>query len=85
VILAYTVVSIIRYRLKQNGIRHDWQNIVRIMNTQKMLTTTMKNDKKQQIIVSKCSLPSAEAIKIYQIMGYKTMPFYRKKYVVPEK
>lgn len=55
------------------------------MNTQKMLTTTMKNDKKQQIIVRKCSLPSAEAIKIYQIMGYKTMPFYRKKYVVPEK
>ena len=34
-ILAYTVVNTIRYKLKKHGIHHDWQNIVRIMNSQK--------------------------------------------------
>ena len=84
-VLAYVIVSTIRYRLKQNGIYHDWRNIVRIMNTQKMVTTTMTNDKGRQIGVRKCSLPTAEALRIYQAMGFKSMPLYVKKFVLPQK
>lgn len=34
-LLAYWVVNIIRYRLKQSGMMHHWTEIVRMMSTQK--------------------------------------------------
>lgn len=82
-VLAYMVVNTIRYRLKQKGIHHDWKNIVRIMNTQKIVTTSIKNDKEQVIIIKKCSQPNSEVTAIYQATKYKPMPFSLKKYVVP--
>ncbi len=39
-LLAYWVVNTIRYQLKQKGIKNEWRDIVRIMNTQKIVTTT---------------------------------------------
>ena len=50
-LLAYWVVNTIRHQLKQKGIKNEWRDIVRIMNTQKVVTTTMKNDCEQQIII----------------------------------
>jgi len=47
-LLAYQVVAAIRYQLKNKGIHHDCKNIVRIMNTQKEVVTTMKNSKVKQ-------------------------------------
>jgi hypothetical protein len=38
-LLAYWVVNTIRYQLKGKGINHQWNEIVRIMNTQKAVTT----------------------------------------------
>lgn len=84
-ILAYIVVNTIRYRLKSHGIHYDWQNIIRIMNTQKTGTITMEKRDKKQINIRVCSIPSAGAQEIYSAMGYKPMPFYRKKFVFPEK
>ena len=83
-VLAYMVVNTIRYKLKQQGIHHDWRNIIRIMNTQKMVTTSIKNDKEQVIIIKKCSQPNSEVMAIYQATKYKQMPFSLKKYVVPQ-
>jgi transposase len=60
-VLAYTIVKTIRYKLKKQNIHHGWKNIVRIMNTQKTVTTSMKNDKHQVIIIKKCSRPNSEA------------------------
>lgn len=45
--------------------------------------TIKKRDKKTNIRV--CSISSADAQGIYSAMGYKPMPFYRKKFVFPEK
>jgi hypothetical protein len=42
-LLAYWIVSTIRYQLKQQGIHHDRSEIVRIMNTQKSVTATVEN------------------------------------------
>lgn len=84
-ILAYIVVNTIRYRLKSRGIHYDWQNIIRIMNTQKIGTITMERRDKKRINIRVCSIPSAGAQEIYTAMGYKPMPFYRKKFVFPEK
>ena len=83
-ILAYQVVSSIRYQLKQKDIHYDWRNIVRIMNTQKTVTNSMKNKKGQKIIIRTCSLPIVKAKQIYETLNYKHAPFYRLKSVLPE-
>lgn len=83
-VLAYMVVNTIRYKLKQQNIHHDWSNIIRIMNTQKIVATSIKNDKNQLILLKKCSQPSSEATAIYQATRYKPMPFSLKKYVLPQ-
>jgi len=41
-LLAYWIVNTIRYQLKQKGITSNWREIVRIMNTQKCVTTIAK-------------------------------------------
>lgn len=82
-LLAYWVVNTIRHQLKQKGIKNEWRDIVRIMNTQKVLTTTMENDYEQQIIIRQCSEPTEQAQEIYDALKYKTKPFCRKKSVVP--
>ena len=83
-ILAYQVVSTIRYQLKQKNITHGWTNIVRIMNTQKITTNSMINNKKQKIIIRNCSIPSTKTKQIYDALQYKYVPFYRLKSVLPE-
>ena len=42
-LLAYWVVNTIRHQLEQGGFIHYWTKIVRIMNTQKLVTTEAMN------------------------------------------
>lgn len=81
-ILAYWLVATIRYQLKQKGYNHDWREIVRIMNTQKCVTTTVENIQGETVSVRQCTEPTQKAKHIYNLMDYKTVPFYRKKSVV---
>lgn len=82
-LLAYWVVNTIRHQLKQKGIKNEWRDITRIMNTQKMVTTTMKNEYEQEIVIRQCSEPNTEVSQIYRALKYKPKPFSRKKFVVP--
>ncbi len=82
-ILAYAVVNTIRYKLKLQGIHHDWKNIVRILNTQKLVSTSFKKENGQMMMIKKCSQPNSEATVIYQALNYKQMPFTMKKFVFP--
>ena len=81
-LLAYQVVAPIRYQLKKNGLNYDWRNIVRIMNTQKSVTISMRNKDKEEIIIKSCSRPSQSVLEIYQNLKMKSMPYLRKKFVV---
>ncbi|MFW6002281.1 MAG: transposase, partial [archaeon] len=83
-LIAYQLVATIRYQLKQQGINHDWQNIVRIMNTQKEVISTIKSEKNKTIMLKKCSTPHVEAREIYKALEYKENPYYLKKSFVPE-
>ena len=83
-LLAYWVVNTIRHKLKQHGIHSSWKEIVRIMNTQKVATTTAMNDKGQCISIRRCSEPTEKVKLIYDTLGYKYAPFIRKKSVVPK-
>ncbi|MBA3706875.1 MAG: IS1634 family transposase [Bacteroidetes bacterium] len=82
-LLAYWVVNTIRYQLKEKGIKNEWRDIVRIMSTQKIVTTTMNNEYDQQIIIRQCSEPADPITKIYTALKYKSKPFTRMKSVVP--
>lgn len=80
-LLAYWLVSTIRYQLKLNGYKHDWKEIVRTMNTQKLVTTTVENEKGDLIQVKQCSVPTMKAKEIYDKLKYKQTPIRRKKSV----
>jgi len=81
-LLAYWVVNTIRYQLKEKGITHQWCEIVRIMNTQKAVTTTAQNNCDQIIQIRRCSEPNEKVSQIYNTLDYKSAPFKKKKVVV---
>ncbi len=82
-LLAYTIVNTVRHQLKQKGINNEWRDITRIMNTQKMVTTTMVDQYGQTIKIRQCSEPSPAVQTIYSALNYQPKPFRRKKSVVP--
>lgn len=81
--LAYWLVATIRYQLKQKGVNSDWREIVRTMNTQKCVTTSVVNINDETISVRQCTEPNQQVKRIYDLLSYKYFPFVRKKSVVP--
>jgi hypothetical protein len=81
-LLAYWLVNTIRHPLKGKGITSDWRELLRIMNTQKCVTTTMVNDRRQHLSVRRCSRPEPKVALLYEALQLKPAPFIRKKSVV---
>ena len=90
-LMAYWVVNTIRYQLKELGVTSDWRELLRVMNTQKCVTTTMTNDKGQHLSVRCCSKPETKVAQIYRVLRtqykydklkLKHAPFTRRKSVV---
>ena len=78
-LLAYWVVNTIRYRLKQSGMTHYWSEIVRIMSTQKAITTEATNALGETVHLRQCSEPTKAANDVYERLKYKKMPFRKIK------
>jgi transposase len=81
-ILAYWLVNTIRFQLKRNNINSQWKEIVRIGNTQKMITTTGTNESGVLRQARKCSEPDTALKNIYKLLGHKSKPFTKRKSVV---
>lgn len=81
-LLAYWIVNTVRFQLKKSGISSSWGEIVRIMNTQKAVTTTAENIHEEVVSIRKCSEPTEQVKNIYTALKYKQTPFARKKSVV---
>ena len=81
-ILAYWLINTIRYQLKNNNINSCWSEIVRIGNTQKMITTSGTNTYGKIIVTRKCSEPDEKLKRIYDILQSKYKPFTKRKSVV---
>ena len=81
-LMAYTMVNTIRYQLKSKSINNSWQEIVRIANTQKLVTTSFENIHKQTIEIRKISEPEPKIKQLYEALNYTFYPFKRKKFVV---
>lgn len=81
-ILAYWLVNTIRHQLKAKGINSVWKEIVRIGNTQKMISTTGQNTFDKTIHVRKCSEPNENLKKIFDALNAKYLAFRKQKSVV---
>ncbi len=81
-LLAYWIVNTVRHQLKQHGINSQWTELVRIMNTQKCVTTVVQNTRGQWINIRRCSEPDEKVQTIYDALNYRYAPFVRKKSVV---
>ena len=81
-ILAYWLVNTVRHQLKNNGINSCWTEIVRIGNTQKVITTSGTNTYDKIITTRKCTLPNESLKNIYNILESKYQPFTKRKSVV---
>ena len=81
-IMAYWLVNTIRYQLKNSNINSCWSEIVRIGNTQKVITTTGTNTFDKMVTVRKCSQPNEKLKTIYDILKANYKPFKKRKSVV---
>ena len=81
-ILAYWLVNTVRYHLKNNGMNSCWREIVRIGNTQKVITTSGTNTYDKIITTRKCSQPNDGLKQIYNALNTKYQPFTKRKSVV---
>jgi len=81
-ILAYWLVNTVRHQLKHNGIKSCWGEIVRIGNTQKVITTSGTNTYDKTITTRKCTVPNKNLKQIYDILQTKHQPFTKRKSVV---
>lgn len=81
-ILAYWLVNTVRYQLKHNGIKSCWGEIVRIGNTQKVITTSGTNTYDKIITTRKCTQPNNDLKRIYDTLKTKHQPFTKRKSVV---
>lgn len=81
-ILAYWLVNTVRHQLKHNGIKSCWTEIVRIGNTQKVITTSGTNTYDKTITTRKCTVPNKNLKQIYDILKTKYQPFTKRKSVV---
>ena len=85
-IVAYQMVHAIRSAMKQEGINHSWRRIRNIMSSQTIVTTRMKLENKDSIVLRNVTRPNQEQTKIYRALKFKqTNPKMRKKAVVPHK
>nr|WP_237581683.1 IS1634 family transposase [Prevotella ihumii] len=78
-LLAYWVVNTIRCQLKREGESCYWTEIVRRMNTQKLVTTEGRNPLGDIVQMRQCSNPSKQATAIYDKLKLKYAPFRKIK------
>jgi len=81
-LLGYWLVNTIKYQLKSKGIKNNWTEIVRIANTQKIVTTYGQNALNEPIAIRRCTLPNEKLDNIYRLLKYKSQPFTKRKSVV---
>jgi len=78
-LLSYWIVNTIRVQLMNNGIRHDWTELTRIMTTQKVVTTCAVNKLGETVRLRTCTVPEEKLQGLYDALRYKSQPYKQKK------
>ena len=64
------------------SINFRWKEVMRIMSTQKAVTTIAQNNYDEVIIIRRCNDPNPKVLAIYDKLKYKAQPFSKRKFVV---
>jgi hypothetical protein len=83
-IIAYQVVNYIKQNLRKADINDSWTTIVNKMSTMQSSTTTVLNDKQQQLYIKLCTRPTKYQKTIFDTLKYKSRPYTRKTKVVTQ-
>lgn len=92
-LLSYWIVNVIRHQMKKVSEKRKladpnpkaeyptlyWTEIVRIMSTQKTVTSEATNTLGEKVEMRICSTPTTKAADIYSMLIYKPMPFRKIK------
>lgn len=70
-LLACNIVHFVRQQLAQMQIHHSWTEIVRIMDTQKLITSEFENRQGEFFMLTNWSTPKDEVKQIYDALGFK--------------
>ncbi len=81
-VLAYWVVSVVRYQLSQAGIHNSWTEIVRILHTHKIVSTRALKGNEEQIEIRQCTEPEEKVVAIYRTLKISNIPIKKRKFVV---
>jgi len=81
-VLAYYIVNFIRYKLKAKNITHSWTEICRIMSTQHRTIQVSRTKDDKALWTKTCTVPNPQVVEIYQALGYKKIPYYRKSVLI---
>lgn len=73
-VLAYHLIQVIRYTLKQAGIDDSWQTLRRVLRRQSRTTITCRCADGRQLHVRKSTQPSPRQRKIYDSFGISCQP-----------
>jgi hypothetical protein len=73
-LLACSIVSFIRLKLARAGIHWSWKEIVRMMNTQKVVFSKFSNQQDETFLLSNWSAPEENARSIYDALQLPFMP-----------
>jgi transposase len=73
-LIACTIVQFIRHQLAKHNIRWSWKEIVRIMDTQKVVNSQFTNDQKEWFLLSNWSLPDTKTKEIYDALNLDYQP-----------
>jgi transposase len=84
-ILAYWVVSSVQYQLKKKGIGHEWNELIRVMKTQVLVTTRATQNDGARVEIRQCSEPEEKLNQILTALDIKTPLIRRKKICVAPK
>ena len=73
-VLAYHLVHVIRFRLKQSGIHSSWSSVRKILSTQSRVTVSMQCRNGTTVHVRKSTRPEPDQQEIYSALGIKSYP-----------
>lgn len=80
-VMAYWIVSTVRYRLRQHGITWRWDEILRILSAQQRVTVDIEKANGNHLRTRSTTVPEAKASEIYRALGLSPKPTCNIKFV----
>lgn len=81
-VLAYWIVSTVQYQLKRHDVHTEWKEVIRILNTHKIVSTEVSREEKGEVKIRQCTEPGESVRALYQFLNIQEIPLKKRKFVV---